>query len=216
MSTQVTLLRDRRTKPRDFRGLLRELSSYVGYEATRSLSTVPRHDCVTPRGVHVPADGRATRLAARCALVPIMRAGLGMVESMQALLPNAAVHQIGMFKRSGSDRPVEYYSRLPKHGGDSCDIAFILDPVVATAKTMTPVIAKLKAWGAHRIVACTVLASAAVWKSTSALGAPDNSSLWPCWLRRAVGNRHRHAIEQASRRWRGGRTTRRFRTRRKF
>ena len=41
-----------------------------------------------------------------------------MVESMQALLPNAAVHQIGMFKRSGSDRPVEYYSRLPKHGGD--------------------------------------------------------------------------------------------------
>ena len=176
MSTQVTLLRDRRTKPRDFRGLLRELSSYVGYEATRSLSTVPRHDCVTPRGVHVPADGRATRLAARCALVPIMRAGLGMVESMQALLPNAAVHQIGMFKRSGSDRPVEYYSRLPKHGGDSCDIAFILDPVVATAKTMTPVIAKLKAWGAHRIVACTVLASAAVWKSTSA-----------SWLGRAVG-----------------------------
>ena len=81
------------------------------------------------------------------------------------------MHQIGMFKRSGSDRPVEYYSRLPKHGGDSCDIAFILDPVVATAKTMTPVIAKLKAWGAHRIVACTVLASAAVWKSTSASGA---------------------------------------------
>ena len=71
---------------------------------------------------------------------------------MQALLPNAAVHQIGMFKRSGSDRPVEYCSRLPKHGGDSCDIAFILDPVVATAKPMTPVIAKLKAWGA-RIVA---------------------------------------------------------------
>ena len=99
--------------------------------------------------------------------MPIMRAGLGMVESMQALLPNAAVHQIGMFKRSGSDRPVEYYSRLPKHGGDSCDIAFILDPVVATAKTMTPVIAKLKAWGAHRIVACVILASAAVWKSTS-------------------------------------------------
>ena len=108
---------------------------------------------------------------------------------MQALLPNAAVHQIGMFKRSGSDRPVEYYSRLPKHGGDSCDIAFILDPVVATAKTMTPVIAKLKAWGAHRIVACVILASAAVWKSTSASRS--------CWLRRAVGNRHRHAVEQA-------------------
>ena len=116
MSTQVTLLRDRRTKPRDFRGLLRELASYVGYEATRSLSTVPRHDCVTPRGVHVPADGRATRLAARCALVPIMRAGLGMVESMQALLPNAAVHQIGMFKRRGSDRPIEYRGRAVSIG----------------------------------------------------------------------------------------------------
>ena len=82
-----------------------------------------------------------------------------MVESMQALLPNAAVHQIGMFKRSGSDRPVEYYSRLPKHGGDSCDIAFILDPVVATANTMTPVIAKLKA-KARRRKGCVILASA--------------------------------------------------------
>ena len=121
-----------------------------------------------------------------------------MVESMQALLPNAAVHQIGMFKRSGSDRPVEYYSRLPKHGGDSCDIAFILDPVVATAKTMTPVIAKLKAWGAHRIVACVILASAAVWKSTSASGAPASGG------------------EPASPRHRAGVASMAWQTRRKF
>ena len=94
---------------------------YVGYEATRSLST-PRRHCVTPRA-STSLPGRATRLAARCALVPIMRAGLGMVESMQALLLNV-VHQIGMFKRF--DAPSN--TILPKHG-DSCDIAFILDPV---------------------------------------------------------------------------------------
>ena len=102
-----------------------------------------------------------------------------MVESMQALLPNAAVHQIGMFKRSGSDRPVEYYSRLPKHGGDSCDIAFILDPVVATAKTMTPVIAKLKAWGAHRIVALLL-----TWAATVSV-----MLALAIWFDRGVGGR---------------------------
>ena len=108
-------------------------------------------DCVTPLGVHVPAgDGAATRLAARVCLIPIMRAGLGMVDAMLNVLPNAAVFQIGMFKRQGSDRPIEYYSRLPVSGGSECDVAFILDPVIATSRTMQPVVSKLKAWGARR------------------------------------------------------------------
>ena len=162
LAHKVTLLRDRRTKPREFRDILGELTHYVGYEATTHLDCVPRHDCVTPLGVHVPAgDGAATRLAARVCLIPIMRAGLGMVDAMLNVLPNAAVFQIGMFKRQGSDRPIEYYSRLPVSGGSECDVAFILDPVIATSRTMQPVVSKLKAWGARRIVVVSVLASAA-------------------------------------------------------
>ena len=161
LAHKVTLLRDRRTKPREFRDILSELTHYLGYEATTNLETVPRHDCVTPLGVHVPAgDGMATRLAARVCLIPIMRAGLGMVDPMLEVLPNAAVYQIGMFKRSGSERPIEYYSRLPVSGGAECDVAFILDPVIATSRTMQPVVSKLKAWGARRIVVVSVLASA--------------------------------------------------------
>lgn len=159
LAHKVTLLRDRRTKPREFRAILREIAFHLGYEATASLPTAARHDCVAPSGVFVGPD-HAQRLAARVALVPIMRAGLGMVEPMLDVVPNAAVHQIGMFKRDGSfDRPIEYYSRLPRNGGGRCDLAIVLDPVIATSRTVHAVVSKLEAWGARRIVVVGVLAS---------------------------------------------------------
>mmetsp|Transcript_2361 Transcript_2361/g.7280 ORF Transcript_2361/g.7280 Transcript_2361/m.7280 type:complete len:1032 (+) Transcript_2361:74-3169(+) len=159
LAHKVTLLRDRRTKPREFRAILREITFYLGYEVTAALATAARHDCVAPSGVCVP-PALAQRLAARVALVPIMRAGLGMVDSMLAIVPNAAVHQIGMFKRGGTfDRPIEYYSRLPKNGGGKCDLAIVLDPVIATSRTVRAVISKLEAWGARRVVVMGVLAS---------------------------------------------------------
>ena len=102
----------------------------------------------------------AMKLKAKVALIPIMRAGLGMVDPMLDMLPNAAVFQVGMFKRgSQMDRPIEYYSRLPKHGGSDCDLAVILDPVIATARTVHAVILKLKKWGAKKIKVLGVLAS---------------------------------------------------------
>lgn len=157
LAHKVTLLRDRRTKPREFRTILREVTFYLGYEATAALPTTARHDCVAPSGVSVPPS-TAQRIAARIALVPIMRAGLGMVEAMLDVVPNADVHQIGMFKRGGPfDRPIEYYSRLPKHG--RCDLAIVLDPLIATSRTVHAVVSKLEAWGARKIVVMGVLAS---------------------------------------------------------
>ncbi|KAJ8601146.1 hypothetical protein CTAYLR_008497 [Chrysophaeum taylorii] len=155
LAHKVTLLRDRRTKPREFRAIMREITFYLGYEVTAKMPTAARHDCVAPSGVFV---GAGARLAARVALVPIMRAGLGMVEPMLDILPNAAVHQVGMFKRGGPfDRPIEYYSRLPKRRG--CDLAIILDPVIATSRTVHAVVSKVEAWGAKRVVVVGVLAS---------------------------------------------------------
>mmetsp|Transcript_23603 Transcript_23603/g.84238 ORF Transcript_23603/g.84238 Transcript_23603/m.84238 type:complete len:993 (+) Transcript_23603:109-3087(+) len=162
LAHKVTLLRDRRTKPREFRTILSELTTHLGYELTACLKVVPRHDCVTPLGIAVAATaGQATRLAVKCAIVPVMRAGLGMVDAMLEILPNAEVHQIGMFKGGASyhARPIEYYSRLPKRGGQACDLAIVLDPCVATARTVHAVIDKLKAWGAKKVVVLCVLAS---------------------------------------------------------
>jgi len=158
LAHKVTLLRDRRTKPREFRSILRETAFYLGYEAMSALLTSPRRDCVSPAGVLVK---QGQRLATRVALIPIMRAGLGMLDPMLDIMPDAAVHQIGMYKRGlkSSDRPIEYYSRLPRNGGGQCDLAIVLDPVIATSRTVHAVITKLKVWGARKIIVIGVLAS---------------------------------------------------------
>jgi len=102
---------------------------------------------------------KAVRLAESVALIPVMRAGLGMVEPMLELLPNAVVHHLGMFRAHGSPhaKPIEYYSRLPRD--NVADLAFILEPMIATSRTVHAAISKLKGWGARKIVVLSVLAS---------------------------------------------------------
>jgi GTP cyclohydrolase II len=89
-----------------------------------------------------------------------------MVEPMLELLPNAVVHHIGMYRDKYTNRPIEYFSRLPRD--QACHIAIVLDPMLATGTTVNATITKLKAWGAHRIILLTVLGSqqglAAVYK----------------------------------------------------
>jgi len=157
LAHKMTLLRDCRTPPRDFRQLLREITFHLGYEATATLLTVPRSDVMSPCG---PVLGpKAVRLAESVALVPVMRAGLGMVDPMLELLPNAVVHHLGMFRVHGNLRakPIEYYSRLPRNS--VAELAFILEPMIATSRTVCAAIAKLKGWGAPKIVVLAVVAS---------------------------------------------------------
>jgi uracil phosphoribosyltransferase len=88
-----------------------------------------------------------------------MRAGLGMVEPMLELLPNADVHHIGMYRSKDSLLPIQYYNKLPRD--KSCDVAYVLDPMIATAGTITAVVNILKKWGAKKIHIISVLASKA-------------------------------------------------------
>eukprot|EP00927_Polykrikos_kofoidii_P072657 TRINITY_DN68757_c0_g1_i1.p1 TRINITY_DN68757_c0_g1~~TRINITY_DN68757_c0_g1_i1.p1 ORF type:complete len:998 (-),score=140.60 TRINITY_DN68757_c0_g1_i1:38-2797(-) len=152
---KVTLMRDLATPAREFRSLLREVTFHLGYEATAKLPIVRRSDVVTPCG---PATGdKAVRIAESVALVPILRAGLGMVDAMLELLPNAVVHHLGMFRAANSDQPIEYYSRLPRDYAS--DLAFILEPMIATSATVNAAINKLKGWGAGRIIVISALVS---------------------------------------------------------
>lgn len=157
LAHKMALLRDYRTPPRDFRHLLREITFHIGYEATTHLATAPRSDVISPCG---PVMGpKAVRLAESVALIPIMRAGLGMVDAMLELLPNAVVHHLGMFRSHGGsqNKPIEYYSRLPKD--NVAELTFVLEPMIATSRTVHAAISKLKGWGTPKIVLVCVVAS---------------------------------------------------------
>eukprot|EP00559_Dactyliosolen_fragilissimus_P004955 CAMPEP_0184872092 /NCGR_PEP_ID=MMETSP0580-20130426/41091_1 /TAXON_ID=1118495 /ORGANISM="Dactyliosolen fragilissimus" /LENGTH=162 /DNA_ID=CAMNT_0027374837 /DNA_START=819 /DNA_END=1307 /DNA_ORIENTATION=+ len=94
-------------------------------------------------------------ISEKVALIPILRSGLGMVDAMLELLPNAGVHHVGMYRKELL--PVQYYNRLPKQC--DADIAYILDPVIATSNTVLSVIGILKKWGVSKIHVVSVISS---------------------------------------------------------
>ena len=138
LSHKISILRSSSTIPSSFRSVLREITFHLGYEATTSLATKPVALTVPVGHDHVDYTGKA--LAERVALVPILRSGLGMTDSMLELLPNAGVHHIGMYKKGSM--PVQYYNRLPRKC-DS-DVAYVLDPIIATANTVNSTVNILK------------------------------------------------------------------------
>ncbi|DAZ99661.1 TPA: hypothetical protein N0F65_001898 [Lagenidium giganteum] len=148
---KLTKLRDERTDSTVFRHVLREVTFYLGYEATHDLKTSPK-DIKTPLGDHKGAE-----LSTSVAIVPILRAGLGMVDAMVDLLPNAYVHHIGMYRNKQSLLPVQYYNKLPKEC--NCDVAIVMEPVIATAGTIIATVAILKTWGVPKIKVVTTIAS---------------------------------------------------------
>lgn len=147
---KMTLLRNQKTPTHEFRRLLREITFYLGYEATRNIKTSPE-EIVTP--MNVPFSG--SKVAEKVAVIPILRAGLGMADGMLDLLPTAAVHHIGMYRSKLSHLPVQYYNRLPKN--HPCDTAFIVDPCIATSNTLHAVVTILKKWGAKKVVIVSVV-----------------------------------------------------------
>src|SRR5436190_14954689 len=121
---KLALLRDEATEPKKFRELVRELSWLLGYEALADvrLRTV---------SVRTPMEQiEARQLADRIGLVPILRAGLGMVDAMLELMPTAEVWHLGLFRDERTLRPVEYYNKLPDSA--PVDLCPILDPMLAT------------------------------------------------------------------------------------
>jgi uracil phosphoribosyltransferase len=137
---KLSILRERKTEPKKFREIVRELSWLLGYEALADAR-------VRPVRVTTPIEETdAHELGERIGLVPILRAGLGMVDAMLELMPTAQVWHLGLFRDERTLRPVEYYNKLPDSA--SVDLCLILDPMLATGGSATAAIEVLKKWGA--------------------------------------------------------------------
>jgi uracil phosphoribosyltransferase len=148
---KLAILRDESTEPKKFREVVRELSWLVGYEALADVR-------VRPITVRTPMESmEGAELADRIGLVPILRAGLGMVDAMLELMPTAEVWHLGLFRDERTLQPVEYYNKLPD--STSVDLCLILDPMLATGGSATAAIDVLKRWGAVRIKLVNLIAA---------------------------------------------------------
>jgi uracil phosphoribosyltransferase len=140
---KLALMRDVDTEPKKFRELVREITGLLLYEATLDFPT----DEVRVQTPLATTPGR--RLAGRIGLVPILRAGIGMVDAALDLIPTAQVWHIGLYRDHRTLLPVEYYNKLPIT--PTVEICLVLDPMLATAGSATATIKILKDWGAQTI-----------------------------------------------------------------
>ena len=141
---KITLLRSKHTDVQVFRQLMQELSMLLAYEATRSIP-VENTTCETPlmqAEAHLITPGTL-------AVVPILRAGLGMVDGMLSFMPMARVGHIGLYRDHDTLKPVEYYCKLPQGIADM--EVFVLDPMLATGGTVAKSIEIIKKAGAKKI-----------------------------------------------------------------
>lgn len=141
---KISLLRNKNTGTKEFKELVGEIATLLCYEATRDLPT-KEVEVETPMGV-----AKCNVLAGRkLALVPILRAGLGMVDGMLTLLPAAKVGHIGMYRNEETLVPVEYYCKLPNDINER--EVFVLDPMLATGGSACDAIGQIKKRGAKHI-----------------------------------------------------------------
>ncbi len=140
---KLSRLRNVATEPKKFRELVREIASLLTYEATADLALQAR-DVQTPLAV---TQGQELKM--KIGLVPILRAGLGMVEGVWELMPNAEVWHIGLYRDEKTLKPVEYYNKLPVE--PTVSVCLILDPMLATGGSAVATVDILKRWGVSRI-----------------------------------------------------------------
>jgi uracil phosphoribosyltransferase len=141
---KLSLLRDRHTSTRDFKQLVSEIAMLMAYEVTKDLPTEPVE-------VETPLERMTGRQVSgkKLTLVPILRAGLGMVEGIAQLIPSARVGHIGLYRDHDTLKPVDYYFKIP-----AAEIErdfFILDPMLATGGSAVAAVGALKDAGARRI-----------------------------------------------------------------
>lgn len=140
---KLSRLRDKETNPKKFRELVREIAALLAYEATADLGT-------SPRELETPLEKiTGQELKEKIGLVPILRAGLGMVEGVWNLMPSAEVWHIGLYRDEETLRPVEYYNKLPTE--PTVSVCLILDPMLATGGSATATAEVLKRWGVKKI-----------------------------------------------------------------
>jgi uracil phosphoribosyltransferase len=149
---KLTLIRDKSTGPKEFRELLDEVSTLMAYEVTRDLP-LREIEIETPiaRAKSYVIDGK------KLGIVPILRAGLGMVDGMLKLMPAARVGHVGLYRDPDSLQPVKYYCKLP-YDVDERDI-IIVDPMLATGGSASAAISFIKERGCKHIKLMCIIAS---------------------------------------------------------
>ena len=154
---KLSRLRDKNTNPKKFRELVREIAGLLAYEATADL-------VLQPQTVETPlAFTQGYELQEKIGLVPILRAGLGMVEGIWELMPSAEVWHIGLYRDEKTLKPVQYYNKLPIE--PTVSVCLVLDPMLATGGSAVATIDVLKRWGVRKI------------KFVGLIGAPEGIAL---------------------------------------
>lgn len=140
---KLTQMRKEETGTKDFRQNLDEIAGLMAYEITRDL---PVEDVVVTTPV---SECKTTQLAKEVVLVPILRAGLGMVDGIRSLIPTAKVGHVGLYRDEETLMPHEYFAKFPSNMPDS--VVMVLDPMLATGGSAEAAITLLKARGAKQI-----------------------------------------------------------------
>ena len=147
---KLAVLRNKETPVKEFRELINEISGLMCYEATRNLPTVDV-DVETP-----VATAHCKMLAGKkLAIVPILRAGLGMVDALVDLIPSAKIGHIGLYRDPVTHEPVEYYCKLPEDIGNR--VTFVVDPMLATGGSAVAAIDFLKKHGCRNIIMMNII-----------------------------------------------------------
>jgi uracil phosphoribosyltransferase len=149
---KLSILRATETSTKDFRQLVNEIAMLMTYEATRDLPT-EQIDVVTPCGI-----AKCHQIAGRkLAFVPILRAGLGMVDGCLQLVPAARVGHIGLYRDEETHTPVEYYCKLPKDINER-DV-YVVDPMLATGGSAIDAIGQIKKRSPRKIIFMCIIAA---------------------------------------------------------
>ncbi len=151
VATKLTVLRNAKTDSKSFRELVREIAALLAYEATLDLA-MQEVEVQTPLAI-----ARGTRLLERVGLVPVLRAGLGMVEGVWELMPGSEVWHIGLYRDEKTLKPVAYYNKLPIE--PTVSVCLVLDPMLATGGSAVATVDILKKWGVKKIKFVGILAS---------------------------------------------------------
>lgn len=147
----LTVLRDRSTNSSVFRNTVDRLATLLAYEATKDLA-------LTDQPIETPIQKMIGQtLLNRIGMVPILRAGIGMVDAMLRVIPTAEVWHLGLYRDEKTAMPVRYYDKLPP--GDPVDIAFVLDPMLATGGSAMAACETLQDWGVRKIKMLSVISA---------------------------------------------------------
>ena len=141
---KLTLIRNENTNTKDFRTLINEIATLMAFEATRELP-VKEVETKTPIAL-----AKTYELDCETVIVPILRAGLGMVEGIQALIPTAKVGHVGLYRNEETLEPCEYYMKFPSCIKDS--LVIVVDPMLATGGSVCHAVDLVKKTGAKDII----------------------------------------------------------------